>query len=181
MQYRSKKLLALPVIAAFAITACGSDEEAASTTAASETTTASAGSLAGICPETIAIQLDWMPEAEHGFLYHLVGDGWTTDNDKAYVTGPLVAGGVVFARHISAKSVRFANRKWCACFPLVCAVCWISALTQLPHEFNICVECVWLSCDCPGGDSQPASCRLCSLACLRACRVESGTFHMRLS
>ena len=95
MQYRSKKLLALPLIAAIAISACGSDDEAATTTAAgSDTTAAAEGSLAGICPETVAIQLDWMPEAEHGFLYQLVGDGWTTDNDKAYVTGPLVAGGV---------------------------------------------------------------------------------------
>jgi len=50
--------------------------------------------LAGVCPDTVVLQTDWMPEAEHGFLYNLVGDGYEMDNDKAYVTGPLVVGGV---------------------------------------------------------------------------------------
>jgi hypothetical protein len=103
MQQR-KKLIALPLVAAIALVACGDDKKSDSTTAtttpgtsaASTTanstgsTTAGGGSLAGICPETITIQLDWMPEAEHGFLYQLVGDGYTIDKDKAYVTGPLV-------------------------------------------------------------------------------------------
>ena len=85
------------------LAACSDDEESTSTTAAPETTaggseTTMAGgddmSLAGLCPDTVVIQTDWMPEAEHGFLYNLVGDGYTMDADKAYVTGPLVAGGV---------------------------------------------------------------------------------------
>ena len=47
-------------------------------------------SLAGDCPETVAIQTDWMPEAEHGFLYQLIGEGYEIDTGKAYVTGPLI-------------------------------------------------------------------------------------------
>ena len=97
-----KKLIALPLVAAIALVACGDDEKTESTTATTtggtETTTGSTtagttaegGALAGICPETVTIQLDWMPEAEHGFLYQLVGDGYTIDKEKAYVTGPLV-------------------------------------------------------------------------------------------
>lgn len=49
--------------------------------------------LAGKCPETVVIQLDWMPEAEHGFLYQLIGEGYEIDANKAYVTGPLIDSG----------------------------------------------------------------------------------------
>ena len=48
--------------------------------------------LAGVCPDTISIQTDWNPEAEHGFLYQLIGDDYTIDKDKVSVTGPLVDG-----------------------------------------------------------------------------------------
>ncbi len=118
---RSKQLLVLPVVAALALAACGSDsddgdaaettvaeaaaettaaaEEAAETTAAAEEaadTTAAAGgeggALAGICPETVVLQTDWMPEAEHGFIYELIGEGYEIDKAKAYVTGPLIDG-----------------------------------------------------------------------------------------
>ncbi len=30
-----------------------------------------------------------MPEAEHGFLYQMIGEGYKIDNGKGYVTGPL--------------------------------------------------------------------------------------------
>lgn len=97
-QRRSRTLLAISLTAAVTLSACGDDETSESTTAptgAPETTGGEAGgSLAGLCPEKVVIQTDWMPEAEHGFLYNLVGDGYTMDAGKAYVTGPLVAGGV---------------------------------------------------------------------------------------
>jgi len=113
MQHRSRSLLAAAVVSALALAACGDDETTESTSApettaavvettagvtettAGEVTETTAGeaatSLAGICPDTVVIQTDWMPEAEHGFLYNLVGDGYEMDADKAYVTGPLVA------------------------------------------------------------------------------------------
>jgi hypothetical protein len=100
---RSQKLLAAAVASVLVLAACGDDESSEGTTAGSETTAAGgtettagggeATSLAGICPETIAIQTDWMPEAEHGFLYNLIGEGYEMDASKAYVTGPLVASG----------------------------------------------------------------------------------------
>jgi hypothetical protein len=50
-------------------------------------------SLAGICPDVIGIQTDWFPEAEHGALYHLLGDDYSIDTDKKTVTGSLVVNG----------------------------------------------------------------------------------------
>lgn len=114
MQHRrSRKLLAFATASVVLLAACSDDEDSTSTTAAPETTaggseTTMAGgddmSLAGLCPDTVVIQTDWMPEAEHGFLYNLVGDGYTMDADKAYVTGPLVAGGVDTGVQIQIRS-----------------------------------------------------------------------------
>ncbi len=102
---RSAKLLGLTLAAGLAVAACGSDSDSSSsdttssdTTATTEATTGTteattggeAVSLAGDCPETVAIQLDWMPEAEHGFLYQMIGEGYEVDAGKAYVTGPLI-------------------------------------------------------------------------------------------
>jgi hypothetical protein len=113
-QRRSRTLLALSLASVLVLAACGDDETSESTTAPSaadttpapettgateettpapETTGGEAdGALSGICPDTVVVQTDWMPEAEHGFLYNLVGDGYEMDADKAYVTGPLVDG-----------------------------------------------------------------------------------------
>ncbi len=114
-QRRSRTLLAISLVSLVTLAACGDDKTTESTSAAVDTTTATAdtaatettaatedtaapdttggeaaGALTGICPDTVVIQTDWMPEAEHGFIYNLVGDGYTMDADKAYVTGPLV-------------------------------------------------------------------------------------------
>lgn len=112
MQHRrSAALLTCSIAAALALAACGSDSKsgtattaAPTTTAGGATTTAAGGgstttaagggavTLKGICPDNIGIQTDWMPEAEHGFLYNLIGKGYTVDKSKAVVTGPLVDG-----------------------------------------------------------------------------------------
>jgi len=82
---RSKQLLVVPIIASLVLAACGDDDKKSD-----PTTAPAAGALAAICPETVTIQTDWMPEAEHGFLYQMVGEGYTIDKAKAYVTGPLI-------------------------------------------------------------------------------------------
>ncbi len=46
-----------------------------------------------MCPDPIVIQTDWFPEAEHGALYEMVGEGYEVDVDKKVVSGPLVASG----------------------------------------------------------------------------------------
>ena len=89
---RRKTLLAVPLLAAVALAACGGDDSSTDTTAAPTDTTPAGGpvSLKGDCPDDVVIQTDWMPEAEHGFLYQLIGEGYTIDADKATVTGPLI-------------------------------------------------------------------------------------------
>lgn len=49
--------------------------------------------LAGVCPATVVMQQDWQPEAEHGAMYHLVGDDYTIDADAKTVSGSLVVDG----------------------------------------------------------------------------------------
>ncbi len=95
---RSTTVLALTMAASLAIAACGSDSDSGAdepsddTTATDDTSDAGgeATSLAGVCPDVISIQTDWMPEAEHGFIYQLIGDDYTIDADKGYVAGSLV-------------------------------------------------------------------------------------------
>jgi hypothetical protein len=115
MRNRSTAVVAVGLASALFLAACGDDDStsgatttaagatttaaAATTTAAGATTTAAAGggaldtALKGVCPDTVIIQTDWNPEAEHGNLYQLVGDGYTVDTGKKTVTGPLVLGG----------------------------------------------------------------------------------------
>jgi hypothetical protein len=56
-------------------------------------TEASGASLAGVCPDPVVIQLDWEPEAEHGGIYELVGEGYEIDTNAKKVVGPLMASG----------------------------------------------------------------------------------------
>lgn len=64
-------------------------------TSTGPTLTPGSGSLdlAAVCPATVVIQAAWTPEAEHGALYHLLGDTYTIDINGKKVTGPLVAQG----------------------------------------------------------------------------------------
>ena len=100
---QTHRTLALLAITSLGVAACGSDGKATDATTAGSaggptaTTAASAAvpaaDLAAFCPATVVIQTDWFPEAEHGSLYELVGEGYAVDKDNKTVTGPLVAGG----------------------------------------------------------------------------------------
>ncbi len=110
---RLTKMAALGAVAAISIAACGSDDDSADETDASTATeapdgtdapdatdasdgseaTADAVDLSAVCPETIVIQTDWFPEAEHGALYEMVGENPTIDADAKIVSGPLVTHG----------------------------------------------------------------------------------------
>ena len=100
-QRHTRSLIAFSVVGALALAACGDDAETpagtdapAGTTAPAGTEASAAGSLAGSCPETVVIQTDWNPEAEHGFLYNLIGADYAIDTGKVSVKGSLTAGGV---------------------------------------------------------------------------------------
>jgi hypothetical protein len=80
---------AVIAVAALALTACGGDgEEAAAAGPTGEigsTDLAAAG-----CPDTVVIQTDWNPEAEHGGVYQLFGDDVSIDAGSKSVSGTLV-------------------------------------------------------------------------------------------
>lgn len=88
---KKRPLLATAVIAALTLAACGGSDNAASDTTAAAAT--GVDLVAAGCPETVSLQTDWNPEAEHGNLYQLVGPGYTIDKAKQRVSGDLMAGG----------------------------------------------------------------------------------------
>ena len=67
-------------------------EDAPTTTAAAEPV-AAAGDLSGVCPSPLVVQTDWFPEAEHGAMYHLIGDDYMVDSDNQFVRGSMVLDG----------------------------------------------------------------------------------------
>ncbi len=52
-----------------------------------------AAGLADVCPSMLVVQTDWFPEAEHGAMYHLIGDDYTVDTENQTVTGSMVLDG----------------------------------------------------------------------------------------
>src|SRR4051812_45338168 len=55
---------------------------------------AAAGSLQGICPDKIVIQIDWYATPERAAAFQLVGPGGTIDKKKGTYSGPLAGTGV---------------------------------------------------------------------------------------
>ncbi|MBN9035244.1 MAG: hypothetical protein J0H53_04170 [Rhizobiales bacterium] len=53
---------------------------------------AGAANLAAACPSPFVMQLDWFPQAEHGYLFNLLGDGYTVDTKNMVVRGKLMSG-----------------------------------------------------------------------------------------
>lgn len=93
---KKRSLIGASVAAALALAACGgssSSSKSSDTTAAASTSTGTAIDLSADCPAKVVLQTDWNPEAEHGFLYNLVGPGYTVDTKKFAVDGDLVANG----------------------------------------------------------------------------------------
>ena len=107
------RVAVVPIALALALAACGSSASkssgsattagatttaggaattaaSAATTAGATTTAAAAVSLKGVCPDTIVIQTDWFPEAEHGALYELMGKDYKVDIKKKVVSGSLI-------------------------------------------------------------------------------------------
>ncbi|MCP3803782.1 ABC transporter substrate-binding protein [Allokutzneria sp. A3M-2-11 16] len=84
------RLAAGGFVAALALSACGGTPDKAPAQLSSAT---GDQVLKGVCPETVVLQTDWIPEAEHGASYQLLGPNPTVDADRKRVTGRLVTGG----------------------------------------------------------------------------------------
>jgi hypothetical protein len=75
--------------------ACSSSSPSApSESAGAPAEVGSALDLSDSCPETVVIQTDWNPEAEHGVLYQMLGSNFVTDKGRFAVVGSLMAGDV---------------------------------------------------------------------------------------
>ena len=86
-----RPIIGVAIAASLALAACGGSDNATDTTTALAAT--GIDLKAAGCPDTVSIQTDWNPEAEHGNLYQLIGPGYTVNTEKLRVTGNLMAGG----------------------------------------------------------------------------------------
>ncbi|MGW4356244.1 ABC transporter substrate-binding protein [Nocardia sp. NPDC004582] len=81
-------LAALSVVTAAACSDSSSDAPAVALPAAPPEQ-----QLAGVCPATVVVQLQWEPETDSGPIFGLLGPGYRVDADNSAVTGPLVVDG----------------------------------------------------------------------------------------
>lgn len=87
---RRAAALGVLVLVAAACGGGGATEE----TVAPDTTAPGIGlDLRGVCPDNVVIQTDWNPQAEHGFVYNLVGPNYQVDTANGAVRGDLWSGG----------------------------------------------------------------------------------------
>lgn len=90
----SRRLASILLVSSVALVSCGGTGESSDTTAPADGAPGpGAINLADVCPDKIVFQTDWNPEAEHGFLYQLVGPSYTVDTERVRVSGDLVANG----------------------------------------------------------------------------------------
>lgn len=81
------------VLALTVVAACGDDSEPA--VSSDEGGEGGGGSeLAQACPDTVAIQTGWFPEAEYGPLYSVIGPGGEIDGSKGSYSGEIGDTGV---------------------------------------------------------------------------------------
>lgn len=89
----ARKLAPLAVAMGLAVTGCSSAGGGEAEDAPEAAASGGANDLSGVCPDPLVIQKDWQPESEHGYLYQLLGEGYTVDTNAKKISGPLVAGG----------------------------------------------------------------------------------------
>lgn len=92
---RKSPLLATVAVALATLAACSSSSGDTHVTASSlpAAGTGSASDLASVCPNPIIWQTGWVPEAEHGPVYQLLGGSYTIDAAHKRVTGELIDDG----------------------------------------------------------------------------------------
>jgi hypothetical protein len=89
--------------------ACTGDPEDTLTGAQPSASASGAGSLAGVCPDTVVIQSNWWAQAEDGAIYRLLGGDLDVDAGRKRVTGELVAEGADTGVKLEIRSGGKAN------------------------------------------------------------------------
>ncbi len=93
MTHRRLRFIASIIISSLCVlTACGSDTQTKDSPPL-DSSMRRGVDLAGICPSTVVIQTDWWPQAEHGFVYQLLGPDYVVNTADMSVKGPLMSQG----------------------------------------------------------------------------------------
>jgi len=88
-----RRTAAVVAVLAIAVAGCDSGDKSSAEGQSANRSAGTADSLKGVCPDTIAVQNNWWPQAEYGALYRLLGKDVKIDKDKKIVSAPLVASG----------------------------------------------------------------------------------------
>jgi hypothetical protein len=75
------------------ITACSSGNGSTSDTTTDPAPINLDIDLSKTCPSEVGIQTDWNPQAEHGFVYQMLGEDYDIDNSSLSVSGTLQSNG----------------------------------------------------------------------------------------
>lgn len=89
---RLRSIASIVISSLFVLTACGSDTQTKDSQPL-DSSMRQGVDLAGICPSTVVIQTDWWPQAEHGFVYQLLGPDYVVNTADMSVKGPLMSQG----------------------------------------------------------------------------------------
>lgn len=92
IHHRYRSITAIIVSSILVLAACGRDSQT-SETQPSDSSMGQESNLSAVCPSTVVIQTDWWPQAEHGFVYQLLGSEYVVSTADMSVTGPLVSQG----------------------------------------------------------------------------------------
>lgn len=89
---RFRSIAAITISSIFALAACGGESQTEESLIPDSSIGAEIN-LSTVCPSTVVVQTDWWPQAEHGFVYQLLGSGYTVNAEEMSVTGPLTSQG----------------------------------------------------------------------------------------
>jgi hypothetical protein len=88
-----RRQAAVLAVLAVAVAGCDSGGDSSAEGQSANRQAGAADSLKGVCPDTVAIQMNWTPQAEYGALFRLLGKDVTIDKDKKIASAPLVSSG----------------------------------------------------------------------------------------
>jgi len=89
---RLRPAVTITISSILLLSACGNDSQSTDSIP-SDSSIAQNIDLAAVCPSTVVVQTDWWPQAEHGFVYQLLGPEYNVNTTEMSVTGPLVSQG----------------------------------------------------------------------------------------